>query len=260
MRVAVGQFASSVDKASNTKAAQDLVAEGARAGARLVVLPEAAMFPFGGPADELEAAAEPLDGPFATALGAAAATHSVTVVAGMFETVPGERRVHNTVVVVGPDGLRARYRKLHLFDALGWQESEVLRPGGLGEEAFVVVEIDGLRCGLATCYDLRFPELFRALVDRGAEVLVVPSAWVAGPQKERHWSTLLSARAIENTCYVVAAAQSPPTYCGGSSILDPMGTVLAGLGEGDGLAVAELRRERLAEVRAKLPVLDHRRL
>jgi predicted amidohydrolase len=110
-----------------------------------------------------------------------------------------------------------------------------------------------------TCYDLRFPEQARALVDAGAQVLALPAAWVSGPMKEYQWETLTRARAIENTTYLAAAAQPPPEYSGHSVVLDPMGVPLASIGEVDGLAVAEVTAERLAEVRRKLPVLEHRR-
>lgn len=259
MRVGVGQFASTTDKRANLVEALDLVNTAAGQGAELVVLPEAAMFPFGGPAAEVEAAAEPLDGTYVSALAAAAAQHDVTIVAGMFEAVAGDDHVYNTVVAVGPGGLLGRYRKLHLFDALGWRESDVLRAGALDADALLVLPVGELTIGVVTCYDLRFPEIFRALVDRGVNVLVVPAAWVAGPLKEEHWATLVAARAIENTCYLVAAAQAPPQFCGRSAILDPMGVLLAGLGEIAGVAVADLFLERVHEVRSKLPVLEHRR-
>jgi predicted amidohydrolase len=110
-----------------------------------------------------------------------------------------------------------------------------------------------------TCYDLRFPELSRALVDAGAEVLVVPAAWVRGPLKEHHWTTLLTARAVENTCYVAAAAQNGKKYCGLSQVIDPQGVALASVGEADGQAVAEISAERLADVRKRNPSLQNRR-
>jgi predicted amidohydrolase len=110
-----------------------------------------------------------------------------------------------------------------------------------------------------TCYDLRFPELSRALVDKGADVLVVPAAWVRGPLKEHHWTTLLTARAIENTCYVVAAAQNGKKYSGLSQVIDPQGIAVAAVGEGDGYAVAELSGDRLSGVRERNPSLVNRR-
>jgi predicted amidohydrolase len=260
VRVAVGQFASSRDKPRNLEKATEAVHAAAAAGAALVVLPEAAMYPFGRPEDGLLDAAEPVDGPFAAALVEVARQTGVTVVAGMFEAVPGERRVSNTVLAVGPDGMLGHYRKLHLFDALGWRESDRVRPGHPGEQdALLTFDLGGLTVGVLTCYDLRFPELTRALVDAGATVLAVPAAWVHGPLKEYQWRTLAAARAIENVAYLVAADQSPPEFAGHSMVIDPMGVVLAQVGDVDGLAVAEVSASRLAEVRRVLPVLEHRR-
>jgi predicted amidohydrolase len=259
MRVAVAQFAAGRDLAGNRKRVAELIARAADGGAELVVLPEAAMHPFGGPEDDLVAVAEPVDGAFGTALAEAAAGAGVVAVAGMFESVPGEARVVNTVLATGPDGPIGAYRKLHLYDALGWKESDRVKPGSTADPllTFAVGEVT---VGVLTCYDLRFPELSRALVDAGATLLALPAAWVAGPLKEAHWLTLVTARAIENTCYVAAADQAPKDYSGQSVIVDPMGVPLARLGETDGaVAIAEVSAERVAEVREALPVLANRR-
>jgi predicted amidohydrolase len=255
----VAQFASVRDKQLNRQRARDYLARAADAGASLVVLPEAAMYPFGRPDEPLTEAAEPLDGPYAAELAAAAAATGVTVAAGMFEAVPGEPRIYNTVLAVGPGGPVGHYRKLHLFDALGWRESDRIRPGEPEPDGLLTFAVDGLTVGVLTCYDLRFPEQARALVDAGAQLLALPAAWVAGPLKEYHWQTLTRARAIENTAYLAAAGQPPPEFSGHSVVLDPMGVPLASVGEVAGLAVAEVSAERLADVRRKLPVLEHRR-
>ena len=259
MRVAVAQFAAGRDVAGNRKRVAELVRRAADGGAALVVLPEAAMHPFGGPDEDLAAVAEPVDGPFGTALAEVAAEAGVVAVAGMFEAVPGEDRVVNTVLAAGPSGPLGAYRKLHLFDALGWRESERVKPGSI-EDPLLTVVVGDVTVGVLTCYDLRFPEMSRALVDAGATLLALPAAWVAGPLKEAHWLTLVTARAIENTCYVAAAGQAPRDYSGNSVIVDPMGVHLARLGETDGaVAVAEVTAERVAEVRRVLPVLANRR-
>jgi predicted amidohydrolase len=262
VRVAVGQFASTPDKQRNRQLAREYATRAANAGAELVVLPEAAMYPFGRPDESLAEAAEPVDGPFGAELADVAAATGITVLAGMFEQVPGEPRVYNTVLAVGPAGPLGHYRKLHLYDALGWRESDRIRPGepaGGAGEGLLTVPVGGLTVGVLTCYDLRFPELARALVDAGAELLALPAAWVAGPLKEYQWQTLARARAIENTAYLAAAAQPPPDYSGHSMVLDPMGVTLASLGETAGLAVADVAADRLAQVRQALPVLRHRR-
>jgi predicted amidohydrolase len=259
VRVAIGQFASKPDTNVNRTVATGLVRDAAQAGAELIVLPEASMYPLNRPPLELANAAEALDGPFVTALAGAASAFGTTVIAGMFEKVPGEQRVHNTVVAVDPTGTIGRYRKLHLYDALGLKESDSLLPGRIDGDELLVLPLGGLVVGVATCYDLRFPEIFRALTDKAVNVFAVPAAWVAGPLKKEHWITMCSARAIENTSYLLSAAQPPPIYCGHSLVLDPMGVELTKLGEANGLATAELSVERVRSVRAALPVLTQRR-
>jgi predicted amidohydrolase len=259
VQVAVVQFASGPDPEENRTRAIDLLRSAADAGTELVVLPEAAMYPFDRPRVELARAAEALDGPFVSALVKAADELGVTAIAGMFEKVPDSQRVHNTVVAVGAGGLLGRYRKLHLYDALGKKESDDLVPGEIDGRELLVLPIGEFVVGVVTCYDLRFPEIFRALVDKGATCFAVPAAWVAGPFKHEHWITMCRARAIENTAYLIAAAQPPPKYCGHSLVLDPMGVELAGLGDGDGVATAEITFDRLGSVREALPVLVQRR-
>jgi predicted amidohydrolase len=267
VRVAVAQLRSSLDLPANRERAVAAVAAAAGQGAELVVLPEATQCGFGPPDLDLAARAEPLDGPFVTALAGAAREHRVTVVGGMFEAGAGGGRVFNTLVAVGPEGLAARYRKLHLYDALGWRESDRVRPGQPADDdngpGVVTVPLGPFRLGLMTCYDLRFPEMARALVDAGATVLVLPAAWVAGEHKAEQWGVLVRARAIENTAYVVAAAQPGPEYTGYSMVVDPAGLHLAVLdAEEEGpraLGLADLDPERLDEVRQGMPVLANRR-
>ncbi|MDX6284804.1 MAG: deaminated glutathione amidase [Frankiales bacterium] len=253
------QFASGADKAANLARVAELVGQAADRGAQLIVAPEASMHAFGQPGDEVAPAAEALDGAFVTGLSETARKYSVTVVAGMFETVEGDTtRAYNTVVAVGPDGeLIGRYRKVHLFDALGHMESDQLAKAPIELLTFPCGEFT---VGVMTCYDLRFPELARSLVEHGVTCLAVPSAWVAGPMKEEQWSVLVRARAIENTTYVVAADQAAPEYSGHSMVADPYGVSLAQLGEGEGVAVAQVSGERLSDVRRRMPSLEHRRL
>ena len=175
----------------------------------------------------------------------------------MFEVGEDPERPYNTLVVADRDGLRATYRKIHLYDSFGFRESDRLTAGEVDP---VVVEVGGVTVGLMTCYDLRFPELARALVDRGAELVVLPAAWVAGPGKVLHWRTLLAARAIENTVYVAAAGQPGPRYTGHSMVVAPDGDVLAEAGEEPGSVQATVSTDRVAEVRRVNPSLANRRL
>jgi predicted amidohydrolase len=255
LSVALVQRAATLDPEDN-RAAVTSTGDAVPSGTGLVVFPEVFQRDFG-PADRPPAtAAEPLDGPFVSHLTRFAADHGTTVVAGMFEVSDDPGRPFNTVVVVDAEGLRASYRKIHLYDSFGYRESERLRAGAVEP---VLVDVAGFRLGLMTCYDLRFPELARLLVERGAEVLVVPSAWVAGPRKADHWRTLVLARAIENTSYVAAAGQPGPRYTGHSMVAGPAGEVLVEVGDGDHVLTAELSRSRLDEVRRENPSLANRR-
>jgi predicted amidohydrolase len=257
MKIAVVQTASSYDKGANRELVTRLVADAAQDRPDVVVLPEAMMSDFAVEGESVAEAAEALDGEFVATLKKAAVEHGVAVVAGMFERSCDQHRPYNTLLAVGADGvLLGAYRKIHLYDAFGYKESDQLTPGDV---APVVIQVGEHSIGLMTCYDLRFPELSRALVDAGAEVLVVPAAWVRGPLKEHHWTTLLTARAVENTCYVAAAAQNGKKYCGLSQVIDPQGVALASAGEADGHVVATVSAERLADVRKRNPSLQNRR-
>lgn len=259
MRIAVAQFAAGFDKAANLAQLRSLVDAGADDGAALVVAPEAAMHDFGPQDLNLAQFAEPLDGPFVTGLAEVASRRSVTVVAGMFESVDGDpSRAYNTVIAVGPTGeLIGGYRKQHLFDALGWVESERLVAGDLDRR--LVFDVEDLRVGVMTCYDIRFPELARVLADDGVTVLAVPAAWVAGSRKPEQFRAIATARAIENVCYLAGAVQTPPSYTGQSCVIDPFGEVLAECGDSDGIAVADVSAQRVAECRQRMPSLTHRR-
>jgi predicted amidohydrolase len=256
MRVVLAQLASSTDSSANRAVVATVLEAAAEARPELVVLPEATMHDFGDPSHDLAASAEPLDGPFVDLLTTSARRLRATVVAGMFEVA--DALPYNTLVAVGPDGtLEATYRKVHLYDSFGYRESDRLAPGPVEP---VVLDVAGHQVGLMTCYDLRFPELARLLVDAGADTVAVPAAWVSGPLKEDHWSALLRARAIENTVYVLGAAQCPPTYVGHSALVDPMGVVVAAAGEAPGLVVGEVDPARVANARARNPSLANRRI
>jgi predicted amidohydrolase len=255
LRVTVWQHASSLDPRENRDALTGLpVAD----DTDLVVLPEAFARDFGEPGSPLAPYAEALDGPFATALAGAAREHGTAVLAGMFETGPDPDRPFNTLVLNDAEGGQlARYRKIHLYDSFGQRESDIV---AAGETAPVVVALGGLQVGLMTCYDLRFPELGRALSAAGAEVLLLPAAWVAGPGKVDQWQTLVRARAIENICWVVAAGQPGPRYCGHSMIVAPTGDVVAAAADGEAVISARLDLETVRAARERNPSLGNRRM
>jgi len=261
MRVALGQLPISSAPQVNLERVRAAAASAAIQGAQLAVFPEGTQVRFSA---DLRAAAEPLDGPFCQALAEAARSAGLAIIATLFEPAP-DGRVYNTTVGYEADGnLVAVYRKIHLFDALGFRESDNVAPGS----EVVVASIAGLRVGFMTCYDLRFPELARALAVAGAELLVLPAGWAAGPFKEEHWVTLVRARAIENTIWVAAAGQVPdpaepptraPTGIGRSLLVDPMGVVRLDLGVTADLGIAAVDTEQTASIRAALPSLAGRR-
>jgi predicted amidohydrolase len=257
MRVAVAQFSAGMAKPANLERIADLSAQAADAGARLVVFPEGAMCNFGAKTDDLHSVAEPLDGRFVNTLAALAARFKMTLVAGMFETVPSNHLVHNSAIVVDPvKGLIGSFHKRHLFDAFGEVESERFRAG---DEDPLQIEVDGFRAAVVICYDMRFASFIERAADEGAELLLAPAAWVAGPLKEEHLSVVSRARAIDNTMYVAVGGQAGVPYTGRSVIVDPLGVQIAGLGDGEGVAIADIAHERLNEARARLPILAQRR-
>ncbi|RQP09323.1 MAG: carbon-nitrogen hydrolase family protein [Microbacteriaceae bacterium] len=257
--VAVAQFAPSADTAANLDEISRLAVDAASRGAMLVVFPEYSSYftPTMG-ADWVEAA-QTLHGPFVRGLAEIAAELGIHLVAGMLEVVPGEpERAANTIVALDPDGeLVAHYRKQHLYDAFGQRESDWIVAGAIEEPRTFVA--GGFTVGIQTCYDVRFPEVTRRLVDAGADLVVLPAEWVRGPLKESAWRTLVTARAIENTVFVAAADQAPPIGAGNSMIVDPMGVELATIGDATDTAVAWITRGRLNHVRHVNPALQLRR-
>jgi deaminated glutathione amidase len=274
VRVACVQLATAADPAANLRTATTLIQQAVAAGAGLVALPET--WVFRGRTKGILASAEPLDGPSTSALSRLAARLGVFILAGsIYEPSPEPGHVYNTSALVGPDGrLLAAYRKIHLFDAVAgtttYRESGHLAPGS----ELVTVSVDlGLAAGapgpapatlgFSICYDLRFPELYRSLALRGAQLVFAPAAFTAFTGAA-HWSLLVRARAVENGCFVVAPNQTgeylPGRACHGHSmIVDPWGEVLADAGDGVGICVADLDLARVAEVRESLPALRNRR-
>lgn len=263
MRVAVLQFDPAADPSANASTLARAADETARAGANVLLAPEGSITNFLDDPGAPRRTAENLDGPFAAAILRASSAAGIVIAAGTFTPDPASARVHNTVLVAEDGRVAAAYHKIHLYDAFAHLESEAVAPG---DEPAPVLTIGDLRVGLATCYDLRFPELFRAQVSQGADLLLIASAWVRGPLKEEHWMTLLRARAIENTCYVVAADQIGRNGIGRSAAFDPAGLSLLDLGArgatpgAEALGFVDVHAARVAEVRAALPCVQHIRL
>jgi predicted amidohydrolase len=259
------QMTSTADIESNLATAERLVAEAAQRGAAFVGLPE--NFAFLRSEGEPVPEAQDVDGPWVQRMSALARRHAITLLLGSIpERIPGAPRIHNTSVLLGPDGgTIAVYRKIHLFDIdlPGLEHLKESRAVAPGTECVVAAAPFGT-VGLSVCYDLRFPELYRQLTRRGAQLLVVPSAFTDRTGKD-HWEVLLRARAIENLAHVVAPAQVGVHGRGRAShghamIVDPWGVVLAQVADGEGLAIAALDFERQERLRRELPALSHIRL
>ncbi len=258
MRIALAQLLATTQPEANLTLVRDLTAQAGAQGAELVVFPEATMCSFVRPRAD---AAEPFDGPWASAVREIAKAAGLTVVVGMFTTT-GHPQVHNTLLVTG--GAEVRYDKLHLFDALGYTESRQILAG----DQPVAFDLAGHRLGLATCYDVRFPNLFTHLATQGAEAILLPASWADGPAKLHQWRTLVTARAMDATAYVIAVDQArppaaengrTPTGIGHSMVVGPTGTVLLELGEEPELALIDLDLSTVAEARERLPVLRNAR-
>jgi predicted amidohydrolase len=263
VRVALCQITSTPTPSDNLSLIRDAVARAAAGGASVAVFPEATMACFG---TSLGPLAEPVDGPWASAVAEIAAEYDVLVVAGMFTPSP-DGRVFNTLLATGK-GQHLGYDKIHLFDAYGFAESKTVASGG----ELATVTVDGVTLGLANCYDVRFPELFTRLADRGATVVLMGASWGTGPGKREQWELLVRARALDSTSWLVACGQADPAASGVqvhskapmgigySTIASPSGEVVAQLGAGPDVLVVELDLALVEKTRESIPVLANRRL
>lgn len=264
MNAAVVQLQVGSDREQNLASAEALVRRASSAGASLVVLPE--VVDYFGDQDGVAAIKSDVPGQVTDRFGALAADLGIWLLGGsIHEAIPASDRCYNTSTLFAPSGeLVATYRKIHLYDVqipgrVDSLESATIAPG----DEIVTADIEGHTSGLTICYDLRFPELFRALADRGAELVFLPAAFTLYTGKD-HWEPLIRSRAIENQCFMLAAGQQgvddrgKSTY-GRSMIVDPWGTILATAPDGDGFAMAELDFGSLERIRRELPSLANRR-
>jgi predicted amidohydrolase len=258
-KIAIAQICSSTDKQTNLRTAIALVEEGQNKRADLVAFPEflMAFSPGKQSAEELVEIAEPVDGSFITALRNAARANGVAILAPIYETSTVPNRVFDTAVWIDAGGkIASVYRKLHLYDAFGFKESDKFHPGA--DVAPLVLSNDS-SIGMMICYDLRFPEMARILALGGANIIVAPSGWVQGDLKVDHWQTMIKARALENGCFVIAPNQVGNIYTGHSMAVDPLGRTLVDLGDKEGFEVVQIDIGVVNEVREKLPLLKNRR-
>ncbi|MUL66512.1 hydrolase [Mycobacterium sp. CBMA 234] len=262
MRVALAQIGTGTDPDANLELVADHTARAADAGADLVLFPEATMCRFGVP---LAPVAQPLDGPWANAVRDIAKRSGVTVVAGMF-CPADDSRVTNTLIATGPD-LDAHYHKMHLYDAFGFAESDTVAPGFEPLVIDVPTPDGAVPVGLTTCYDVRFPEQYLELAERGAKLLTVHASWASGPGKLEQWTLLARARALDTTC-VVAAVDQPypgdelakkgPTGSGGSLVASATGDIVAQAGLDAELLVVDVDLAAIDRAREAIAVLRNR--
>lgn len=258
-KVAVVQMRAETDKKNNLKKILRYISQAARRDAKLCTFPEFMMCytPSSQSAIDLANTAEKINGEFVSSISEEAKKNSIQVIGTLYEKSPKPNRVYDTSFLIGKNGkVITTYRKIHLYDALGFKESSKLYPGS---SIVKPVKTSAGKMGMMICYDLRFPEMSRILASSGSEILVVPSAWVKGKMKEEHWVTINKTRAIENGCYVISPDQVGNIYCGRSLVVDPYGKILLDMKKKEGIGIVDISLDEVKQVRQKLPLLQNRR-
>jgi len=261
-RAALVQMKSSVDKNKNLSYSLKLIGRAAQKKAQLICFPEFQMAysPAEQKPETLHEIAEKINGDFISALSNSAKKNKINVVATIYEIINTNKqnqKVFDTAVIINERGkIQSVYRKIHLYDALGFKESKKLLAGNIIEKP-TRTSVGNL--GLQICYDMRFPEISRILTVNGANILVSPSAWVAGFMKQEHWEIMLKSRAIENGVYVIAPNQLGNIYCGHSMVIEPFGATLIDMGNREGMEILDIDNSRIETVRRTLPLLRNRR-
>ncbi|BAU94471.1 putative hydrolase [Corynebacterium suranareeae] len=264
MKIALAQINTDDNVEQNLEKVAGFVERSSISGARLVVFPEATMTALG---TNLVSACKNYGSSWRASVASLAKQFGITIVIGEFEEA-ADGRVRNLAGIYFPDGTRSEYAKIHLFDAFGNKESDEVEPGTTP----TVVEVDGVKVGVAICYDIRFPKLFAELSRSGAEVIVAPTSWGAGPGKIEQWETLARSRALDSNSFVVAlgqadpavtgvkAAASSPTGIGHSLVSDPFGHAVIELGKEESLEIVELDLELVQRAQQTIPILENARL
>ena len=259
MKAAIVQFKASTNKETNLKKILDYISKAAQNKATLVAFPEFMMFytDSSQTPKQLASLAETISGNFVTTIANTAKENHIQVIGSFYEKSTKKNRVYDTSFVIDKSGkVISTYRKIHLYDALGFRESDKMISGS---KITKPVKTSVGKVGLMICYDLRFPEMSRSLAVAGSEVLVAPSAWVKGDMKEEHWLTINKTRAIENGCYVIAPDQVGNIYCGRSIVVDPYGKILLDMKKRQGIGYVNIDLKKIKQVRKVLPLLKNRR-
>ena len=259
MRVGVVQFKASTNKENNLKKIISFISKASSKNATLCAFPEFMMFYTNSSQSSTQLAklAETINGKFVSAISNASKENRIQVIGSFYEKSRKKNRVYDTSFIIDESGkIISTYRKIHLYDALGFRESDKMTPGS--KIAKPVATSIG-KIGMMICYDLRFPEMSRLLAVAGSEVLVAPSAWVKGKMKEEHWISINKTRAIENGCYVIAPDQVGNIYCGRSLVVDPFGKILLDMKKKQGISFVDIDLKKIYETRKILPLLQNRR-
>ena len=259
MKVAIVQFKASTNKETNLKKIINFIIKAAKHQAELIAFPEFMMFYTNSSqtAKELANLSETIQGNFVARIAEEAKNNKIQVVGTFYEKSKIKNRVYDTSFVIDKFGkIISTYRKIHLYDALGFKESKKMTSGS---KIANPVQTSIGKIGMMICYDLRFPELSRSLAASGSEILIAPSAWVQGLMKEEHWITINKSRAIENGCYVIAPDQVGNIYCGRSIVIDPYGKVLLDMKKKQGIGYVDIKLKKIKETREVLPLLKNRR-
>ncbi len=259
MKAALVQFKASTKKENNLKKIISYIVKAASKKASLCAFPEFMMFYTNSSQSPKQLAneAEEINGNFVSSIAKSAKENHIQVVGSFYEKSGKKDRVYDTSFVIDKTGkVISTYRKIHLYDALGFRESDKMTSGS---KIAKPVKTSIGKIGMMICYDLRFPEMSRALAVAGSEILIAPSAWVKGDMKEEHWITINKTRAIENGCYVIAPDQVGNIYCGRSLVVDPYGKVLLDMKKKQGIGFVNIDLNKVKQTRKVLPLLKNRR-
>lgn len=259
MKVAVVQFKASTNKQKNLDKILQYILIAAKKKAELCAFPEFMMFYTTLKQSPIQLAeqAETIDGNFVKQICTAARKNKIQIIGTIYEKSKKKDRVYDTAFLISKSGkVISIYRKIHLYDALGFRESDKLEPGN---KITPPAKTTFGKLGMLICYDLRFPEISRILASSGSQILVIPSAWVQGPSKEEHWLALNKSRAIENGCYVIAPGHLGNIYCGRSLVVDPYGKIILDMKHKSGIGIADISLDLVKKTRLSLPLLKNRR-
>ncbi|PMP81541.1 MAG: amidohydrolase [Caldisericum exile] len=259
LKIGLTQLLSSKNKEENLLKIEKFVKNAKNLGAEMVIFPEIFMVYFTSD-DSLEkrvSEAESLDSNFVKSILKLSKQYNISITVGMYESIKNSLKVFNTTITTDDNGeLLNVYRKTHLYDAFNFKESDFYEASN---NPYKVFDFNGFKIGIMVCYEVRFPEIARTLALKGADVILVPSAWVRGYNKEEHWITMIKARALENTVYIATSNQIGNIYTGITSFVDPLGILLHRMNENEGIIVGEVNKGRIEEARKVLPLLSQRR-